>query len=474
MSRSGVDLERLHFEPFVHLADVDDDQALIAWGGFLFAPFLDGHGTCLIDDEALPQVANGRHESVGARSEPYGHAVVEAVGPDGEVVARAETSEVNHVWLRGLRPDTEYRYSVRVDGREWAAGERMGWHRLDAERGELRPAGRGYDLRFRTFPNRESDAGITFCALGDYGTGIQHGDEIGISQTSLARAMEAAVEHDDVRVILTLGDNIYHGSKDALGGSGGEDDDWYFSYYEPYRWLISRVPVYPAVGNHDSQESEESDDREQLSDNHYLDLRFRKEVEEGRASLDPGLFYRLDYSARVSFLCLDTSHSDDERTPRFFAADGHLAFIAATLARAGGLDRGSWCVPFGHHPPFCAGPAHQNDRDMIDRLVPRFEQHGVRLVLSGHEHNFQYSVHHGVHYVVSGAGGKLRADPPERFDDAHTVAWAAAGHVLLVRIEGERCSIRAISGLGEDGTLQDIAAQRPDGSPFRFPIEITR
>ena len=71
-------------------------------------------------------------------------------------------------------------------------------------------------------------------------------------------------------------------------GSRREDDDWYFSFYEPYRWLIARACVFPSVGNHDAGDTEHSDDRGQLMDNLYLDMRFTPEVEPGRASCDPG------------------------------------------------------------------------------------------------------------------------------------------------------------------------------------------
>ncbi len=56
-----------------------------------------------------------RTESIGARSEPFGHAVIE-VERDGEVVARAETPDHNFARLTGLEPDTEYRYRALVDG----------------------------------------------------------------------------------------------------------------------------------------------------------------------------------------------------------------------------------------------------------------------------------------------------------------------------------------------------------------------
>ena len=51
---------------------------------------------------------------------------------------------------------------------------------------------------------------------------------------------------------------------------GDEDDDWFFTYFQPYRYVLNRVPVYPSIGNHDSGETEERDDRDQLMDNFYL------------------------------------------------------------------------------------------------------------------------------------------------------------------------------------------------------------
>ncbi len=428
----------------------------------------------MVDDEELARVDPGRNESIGARATPYGHAVVEAFDPDGRVAARAETRDANHVWLRDLRADTVYRYRILVDGKEWAAGERLSWQRITGERGELRPAGRGYDLRFRTLPDPDTDSGITFCALGDYGIGIQVADGSGDRQLRIARAIERAIEHHDVRLIVTLGDNIYHLDGEHAGGSGHEDDEWYFSYYEPYRWLLARVPVYPTVGNHDSGETENSDDRAQLSDNHYIELRFTPEVEHGRASVEPGLFYCLDYSRRVQFISIDTSEARELHLRRYFQHEHHARFLDQALG-SGGTARECFRIPFCHHPPFCAGPHHHNDREMVELLVPRFEAAGVQLVLSGHEHNFQYTEVNGIHYVVSGAGGKLRSERPrpEDFAAAHTRAWAAEPHFLLLRIEGPNCQIWPLADIAADGGLRCVDAQSPEGTPFAFPICIT-
>lgn len=139
----------VHFEPFLHLVDLDADEALIAWGGFWFHRASSDERWHIVDDEELSEVAGEpRTESIGARSEPFGHAAVE-VERDGEVVARVETADENFARVRGLEPDTEYRYRVLVDGEPWADGERWDW---DVEEATLVPAGGRYDNRFRTFP----------------------------------------------------------------------------------------------------------------------------------------------------------------------------------------------------------------------------------------------------------------------------------------------------------------------------------
>jgi tartrate-resistant acid phosphatase type 5 len=457
----------VHFEPFLNLADLGAEEALIAWGGFFFRRGDSSYGEWrIVDDEELGQVAGSRTGTIGVSSEPYGEASVE-VERDGEVVATAQTAEANHVRVEGLEPATEYRYRVIVDGHPWAEGELWDW---DVEQATLNAGGRRYDNCFRTFPAASSDEPITFAVLGDFGVGIIDSGEAGARQLRLARVLERACDAREVALVLSLGDNIYLGPDDTVDGSGREDDDWYASFYEPYRYVLNRVPFFPTVGNHDAGDTESSDDRDQLADNMFLDLRFRPEVETGRASLDPGLFYRLRVGANAEFVCIDTSLASEIGMEHYFDDPTHIEWLRDAFRRDAGEAR--WRIPFSHHPPFCAGPEHGNTQGMVERLVPMFEECEVRLALSGHEHNFQYSVVNGVHYVVSGAGGKLRKEPPNGFEGAGTHAWAASGHLLLVDLDGEHAVVHPVAEVRKDGSLKTIDLRGPRGEAVAAPLEI--
>jgi hypothetical protein len=471
-------MPEFHAEPYLYLAGLTHKAALIAWGGFYFRvreQRLDGHCK-LVDDSQLQHVHPPRRETIGARSEPYGSARVEVCDRAGTVVAFAETTTSNHVWVTGLSPDTEYTYRVLVNDEEWAAGERRDWQ--DGPHGPgLYKSGRAYDNRFRTAPHPEQSAPLTFAVLGDFGIGIRRPSTPGRRQREVAAALERAVDERGVRLVLTTGDNIYAGKTllgVPLGATGDEDDDWFFTFYQPYRYIINRVPVYPAVGNHDGDETEANDDRQQLLDNFFLHERFQGEETAGRSSIGPGLFYRFHYGADIEFICLDTSRQFLLFGRRFFEHANHAAFLEAAFPDVTGVERPvpRWRIPFSHHPPYCAGPQYNNSRSMIEHLVPLFERAGVRAVFSGHEHNFQYSHVGAVHYFVTGGGGKVRLQPPTAFEAAQTRAWAASGHFLLVEVNAQRMQVMPMGELSARGALTDLLIVDCASQPVRTPIVI--
>jgi hypothetical protein len=105
----------------------------------------------------------------------------------------------------------------------------------------------------------------------------------------------------------------------------------------------------------------------------------------------------------------------------------------------------------------------------MESVVRLFEAGGVRVCFSGHEHNFQHNRWKGIDYFVSGAGSKVRRRTPGGFAAAHTQSWSSECHFLLVTIDGDRMTVRAI-GESPDGTLADIPRLTPGGEPITGPI----
>ena len=126
--------------------------------------------------------------------------------------------------------------------------------------------------------------------------------------------------------------------------------------------------------------------------------------------------------------------------------------------------RAQWLVPFAHHPAWCAGPHHTGMVEQFHGLIPRYERAGVRLVLAGHEHNFQHGEHRGLHHVVAGAGAKLDTRRPTRWAEAQIDAWAAQPHCVLVEAQPDRLIVTPYGPPpGPDGQPVPLLAEGPDG-----------
>jgi predicted phosphodiesterase len=125
-------------------------------------------------------------------------------------------------------------------------------------------------------------------------------------------------------------------------------------------------------------------------------------------------------------------------------APGQLAFLESTLAASDAR----WRIVALHHPPYSAG-YQGSDLAAREWLAPVVARHGVQLVLSGHDHDYQRS--HpidGVTYVVSGGASGTRGTGEDPFT---AVSWSWP-HLLDLAVTGDRLTGRAV---GHDGTVFD-------------------
>src|SRR5688572_24650360 len=97
-------MRQFHQECFLTIAGLTHKSVLIAWGSFFFRIRGSDGEFKLVDDEDLKHVNPARKDSIGARSTPYGNAVVEVSDSTGRVVSSAITNARNHCWVHGLQP----------------------------------------------------------------------------------------------------------------------------------------------------------------------------------------------------------------------------------------------------------------------------------------------------------------------------------------------------------------------------------
>ena len=463
-------MPEFHAEPYLQLAGVSSSSVFVAWGAFYFRVRARG-GWKLVDDRDLNRIPPPRRDTIGVASAPYGAARVNVFDASGAVVATVRTDTANWCHVTGLQPDTWYSYEVTVNDEIWAEGDRYDWQ-SGSDQGLVRGSGR-YVNRFRTHPAPDRRAGpITFAVIGDFGVGIRKSTPTR-RQREIGEALARAVDEFDVRFVLTTGDNVYAGRRlmgIPIGDHGDEDDDWFFTFYQPYRYLVNRIPFYPSVGNHDSAETEDRDDRAQVLDNFFLRERMATDEASGKASLEPGLFYRVRFGNDLELICLDTSKEHFFSRGRLIHHPEHQAFVEESLQIADS-DAIRWRIPFCHHPPYSAGPRHHNTEDMHP-LMARFREARVRAMFTGHEHNFQHAQANGIDYFVTGAAGKLRRGRPNQFEEGRTLTWSDAPHFLLVTIDEARMTVRAIGELA-DGQLMDIPRRTPDDELVTGPIVIS-
>ncbi len=314
-------------------------------------------------------------------------------------------TRLQRVALTGLQPDTLYRYKIYVDELELLPQEIL-W--------------------FRTAPVPGSETPFAFLALGDFGDG-----------SAAQQRLRDRLAVEAARFIVTTGDNAYP------DGRYEEFDAYLFQVYTD---LLSRLPLFPSLGNHDYYTDRGAP---------YLDI-FDLPANAWRVE-DRERYYAFDYG-NAQIVVLDT----DRPVTAIDAAaeDDMFDWLRQTLAHS----PQRWKIVVLHVSPYATG-FNSRDGEILTRpkLPPIFEAYGVDLVLGGHVHTYQrtYPLREGqvvspgqggVVYVVTGAGAAASypCEPAEWL--AVTLCSQTTGLYSRVSVAGDRLTVEAVD---EQGAIQD-------------------
>jgi hypothetical protein len=326
--------------------------------------------------------------------------LLEVAAEGGSWLATASSGSVatrHEAVVSGLEPDTSYVYRIAGSQAVLADASLRSLFELRTP-----PAGR-----------------LRILAFGDGGTGTPE-------QARLARVMFQETPLPDL--VLMTGDTVL---------PRGAESDYDAKFFQPYAPLLSRVPFYASLGNHDYE-----------TENAGPYFRIFSLPANGPRELLPESAYSFE-QAGVHVTVHDSNLSGS--TLRSVVGPWHVLDVQSSSAR--------FRLAAQHHPPYSSGPNSViAPTPTIRSIFPAlFSSSGVDLVLTGHEHFYERTrPMGGVVYVVSGAGGQALY-PRVATNDFTEVIYAqpnphsytvidVAGRVLALRqTDSEGCRVDSLT-----------------------------
>jgi len=301
-----------------------------------------------------------------------------------------EVIDLHHARLTGLSPNTEYCYAIELGGVTAAAG-----------------------LSFRTAPGRD-DATVRFTALGDFGSGAP-------GQLPIRDVMTEWMPQTDLW--MTTGDNAY---------GDGDWDEWQRNVFDVYRDHFVGKPHYMVPGNHDYKTERAAP----MLANLFL-------PENATRPEDRERYWSFDWGP-VHFIGLDS-----EESINVTGDDDMVDWLAADLA----ANDKPWTIMLWHHPVVTGHPSRTGNILVIGRVLPLVQEHGVDLVLVGHDHFYERFERlwftdfvpaedpSGFAFVITGGGGQPAYDASHELD----AFQASINHFVHVEVSPCDLTLQAVS-----------------------------
>ena len=253
-----------------------------------------------------------------------------------------------------------------------------------------------------------------FVAYGD--TRFHDPKDTEAANPAVRRALVEAIADLTPAFVCFTGDIVYNGY---------DPNDWKVWDDETKVWADKKIPVYPALGNHDLH----GDPAIALS-NYFQ--RF--------PALQNGRYYTVR-AANTLLLVIDSS-LDEVTGPQGHWLIDKLDHVPADI---------DFVFVMDHHPPYTSssdakmyggGHSARSSEQALAKILEDRQVHArYRMVFfSGHVHNYERHEHGGVTYFVSG-GGAAHAYPIERAPGDPFQSKEINYHYLLVEVDHQQITV---------------------------------
>ena len=248
---------------------------------------------------------------------------------------------------------------------------------------------------------------LSFFVMGDAGTG-------GVGQVEVADGMTAAAAREPAAFVVCLGDNFYENGVESVS-----DPQFKESFEEIYTSPQLQIPFYAVLGNHDYRGNAQAQveytahgGRWRMSDRNYT------------------VKLNVDDSTDITLFCIDTYPLAEANG--IVAGGSPEARQIRWLDSSLSVSTSDWKLVFGHHTLYSGG-AHGDNPALAGLLEPLFVKHCVHTYFCGHDHHLEMlKPVNGVHFVISGSGGKHR-----------DVNWRESTLFAATNLGFVRCSVSA-------------------------------
>lgn len=267
-----------------------------------------------------------------------------------------ETVTDHIVKLTGLKPGTRYYYAI----------------------GTLKDTLQyGPDNYFSTLPAPGVAGNYRIGVFGDCGS-------LSVNQVRARDQFLQYLGGQDINAWILLGDNAYN---------DGNDMEYQAKFFNPYREMLKKFPVYPSPGNHDYHDADFGAEYAQTTHStpYYQNFSMPVDGEGGGVPSGNPAFYSFDLG-NIHFISLDSYGIEENKYFLYDTLGPQVQWLKKDLEQ--NRNRG-WVIAFWHYPPYSKG-THDSDTDGImthirQNVISILERNKVDLILCGHSHVYERS-----------------------------------------------------------------------------------